>query len=212
MARILEWTDLLGARFLERLSDVRIRETLIIADVVAENGEADGLLAVDAALDLLEQHSPRRYRSALRELRAIHLTKLTVYAGQYRHLSRTCRLDRAFVLSRSEIETAHVIVHEITHARLMRLGIRYDESIRNRVELACDREALRFLEGAAAAPELVDSHRKALGRPSFTDAQLLEGVVAQLKDRGVPPVAIRGILWLRRIATWFSGKLPAGAL
>jgi hypothetical protein len=79
------------------------------------------------------------------------------------------RLGEKFMLAPDTTAAAVAcIVQEATHGRLFKLGIRYDEPIRYRVELVCIRAALltaQMLPGAEAQVERC--HRQLSIDPGF---------------------------------------------
>ena len=199
------WYQRMADPLLERLSVRRLRDSVVLADVEAADGDETGLDRLEVALDTLEEADSRRYRRIMRELRAIHLVALEAYAGRYRHGSRTCHLDRGLLISREPLETAASIVHEATHGRLMDRGIGYGADIRTRVERACDREQVRFLERADAGLETVERCRARLGRAAPTDLELLDGEARMLAAHGIPRRVARVLVaprrwWLKRHA------------
>lgn len=79
-------------------------------------------------------------------------------AGCYLHSLNACLLDERIVNSdTTTVEwIASAIVHEATHARLEKLGVPYDEALRQRIERICVRRERDFaghLSGADALQE-----------------------------------------------------------
>jgi len=105
---------------------------------------------------------------------------------------------------------AATIVHEATHARLVRCGIGYKESIRSRVEIVCARRALA---SAAKLPDgkLVRENAQPLldwlQQPAYAeywtseafDKRLVEGAAQMLRDLGVPTWLANLVLALRAL-------------
>jgi len=197
------WFQRFADLLLERFSVRRRRASVILADVEATEGNQDGLDKLEAVLDLVKVTDERRYRRIMTQFRAFHLVLLEVYAGQYRHGSRTCQLDRACVMARPLLQTAACIVHETTHGRLRDRGIGYGPEIRSRVERACDREEIRFLERAGADPEMVSHYKSRVGGAAPTDQELVEGGERMLIAHGIPRRIARALSiperwWLKR--------------
>ena len=65
---------------------------------------------------------------------------------QYWSASKTCVLERSFVLRSSDAYLACILVHESIHARLHRAGIRTPAHLRSRIEALCIESQIRFLE------------------------------------------------------------------
>ncbi|EHK57937.1 hypothetical protein [Allomesorhizobium alhagi] len=94
---------------------------------------------VEAALSLIREFDPLRYRRILKDLDRILVTLLPGSIGQFSTTNWTCTIDKRFVLRESTTPEliASVIVHEATHARLNRRSIGYPESLRERIEDLC---------------------------------------------------------------------------
>lgn len=98
------------------------------------------------ALDLICKFDPIKYRHLNCHLRAIWAGRCYSSNAHYLPSVRTCVLDIDYI-DDPETRLADIscaIVHEATHARLMRAGIGYDSKNRVRVEQACVRRELAF--------------------------------------------------------------------
>ena len=128
---------------------------------------------VEAALRLIKTYDRIRYDRLIRDLDRIWVKVLPASIASFNHSLNACQLDERFVLAeKSSPELiASVIVHEATHARLMRCGIGYDAALRVRVEKVCLRRELAFAAKlpngeqirAQADPELA-TFLRAIGR------------------------------------------------
>ena len=99
---------------------------------------------VEEALGLIKTYDRIRYDRLLRDLDRIFIRVLADSIASFNHSLNACQLDPRFIqASRPEL-IASVIVHEATHARLMRCGIGYDEALRARVERVCVRRERAF--------------------------------------------------------------------
>ncbi|AWC22437.1 hypothetical protein CO731_01895 [Aminobacter sp. MSH1] len=106
--------------------------------------EMANLERVETALNLIREHDPVRHGRLIRDLEQIWVWAIPGSVGRFRHLGWTCDLDKQFVETTAPDLIASVIVHEATHARLFRMGIGYEEAIRERVEQICLRRELAF--------------------------------------------------------------------
>jgi hypothetical protein len=114
----------------------------------------DGLLIVSdkgtekivEALRLIRDFDPTRYKCLLRDVRQILVTTLPGSVAQWVGSSRACELDERYVIREGTTPelVASCIFHEATHARLMRCGIGYEETLRDRVERVCLRREMVF--------------------------------------------------------------------
>lgn len=101
---------------------------------------------IEDALRLIERCAPLHYRRVKNNLARIWVHLVPHGAGCYLHSLNACLLDERVVASETTTVEwiASAIVHEATHARLEKLGIRYDEGIRQRIERICARRELDF--------------------------------------------------------------------
>ena len=102
---------------------------------------------VERALQLIKLHDRRRYDRLLRDLERVLVGVLSGSIGRFDRRLSACELEIRFVLDEASspaIASPPTIVHEATHARLWRCGIRYDEKRRHRVEVLCFRRELAF--------------------------------------------------------------------
>lgn len=106
--------------------------------------EMANLERVETALNLIREHDPVRHGRLIRDLEQIWVWAIPGSVGRFRHLGWTCDLDKQFVETTAPDLIASAIVHEATHARLFRMGIGYEEAIRERVEQICLRRELAF--------------------------------------------------------------------
>jgi hypothetical protein len=133
------------------------------------DGHADLLPRVEDALALIKSCDPLRYDRLVRDLDRI-LVRLVFHGNAcFDPKLNACSLDPRFVSAEaSSIDViAAAIVHEATHARLWRKGIRYEQGIRHRVEAICFRRELAFankLPHPQVAQEGAKSYLAAYGR------------------------------------------------
>lgn len=112
-----------------------------------------------------------------------------------------------------DVAIASMLVHEATHARLWRAGVRYEEPLRYRVERACYRQQLNFVRrlpaeaGRDAWVAYQSAELAALSAENYSDAAFLKrrdlARWRHLRDqraRGVPA-------WLIRATTGFGESL-----
>lgn len=159
---------------------------------------------LEQALQLIKTHDPLRYSRVLRDLKRVWVRLLVHGLGSFNHALSACQLDERFVLAEttSPEEIAAVIVHEATHASLMRCGIGYQEELRARVEAACFRRELAFagkLPNGGLVREQAE-RRLAYTPPDYWTNQSFRNrndpaAVSALKYLGVPNWLIRFMLF-----------------
>jgi hypothetical protein len=135
-------------RFLGRalFKGVRMRAVSTVTVATdAPDAVADGILeSAAAAVRLIEQVDPRRFRRMGKDVDRVFVTEFTVAAGAHFPGSRTCCVSAASIRDLPVANVAIVIVHEATHARLDAMGIRFYPDLRVRIELRCGREEIEF--------------------------------------------------------------------
>ncbi|WP_217572640.1 hypothetical protein [Mesorhizobium sp. GbtcB19] len=168
---------------LARQGAVKLSRKLTIdgLQVVADKG-ADKIVE---ALGLIRDFDPVRYRRLLRDVRQILVTVLPASVAQWAEASKACELDERYLIddAMTAKHVASTIVHEATHARLMRCGVGYEEEIRDRVERVCLRREIAF---AARLPTGADTGQRAEATleamPDFSDKAMSERHLDGLRD------------------------------
>jgi hypothetical protein len=179
-------------------------------------GEPEAIRPVDDALRLIKTHDPIRYARLIRDVDRVWVRLLPGPIASFNLSLGACELDERFVLAETSTPEliAATIVHEATHARLMRCGIGYEEKLRARVESVCQRRELAF---AAKLPNgervAAETRQRMAGCTAefWTNAAFSnrfdEGSVEALRHLGVPEWAIRAIFIFR---TLLSGPILLG--
>ncbi len=120
------------------------REVLGLEVRLANSPEVgDAFERVQAALALIRDLDPRRFRRLSRDLRRIVVAPFAMAC--YHDLTESCILPLDEVQRFSEGRVATIIVHEATHARLHRARVRSIPALRQRIEQCCVREQVAFV-------------------------------------------------------------------
>jgi hypothetical protein len=160
---------------------------------------------VEEALRLIKVYDRLRYDRLIRDLERMWVRILPGALGCFNHSLHACELDRRFVLDETSLPEfiAAAIVHEATHARLMRCGIGYEEGLRARVEAICFRRELAFATKLPNREQVREQAERRLGIPhaywtnaAFSDRYDREHTEA-LRDLGVPYRLVRIAFALR---------------
>lgn len=150
---------------------------------------------ITSALELIAQYQPRRLDRIRRDLRRILVWKRV--QASYWHLLRACTLTPQELDTRSDIDVALSIVHEATHARIDMRGIRYKAELRERIERACVDEEIQFANLVPDGPEHVEYLSRVFEKPWYSDEQLRQNKIEEIKQNYPPSVA-----------RWFIKRLP----
>jgi hypothetical protein len=163
---------------------------------------------VEEALGLIKTYDPIKYDRLLRDLDRILIRLLAANPGSFNYSLNACQLDPRFILadtSPPEVIAA-VIVHEATHARLMRSGVGYQEELRIRVEKVCIRRELAFAAKLPNGEQIraqTDPELAYLPLSYWTDAAFVDryeqGSVKVLRYLGMPNWFIRTAFGIRAL-------------
>lgn len=168
----------------------------------AEGDERGASVAkVQAALRLLATHSLAHLELVRRDLAGIFVIRIAALA-QYQ-TTRLCLLDTDALVTRDmdPAVLASVLVHEATHARLHRLGIRAgslsERARHERVCLKAQRLAATRLPDSRPTVEAIDI---ALEWPAtiYSAGEYTRQLADRLREVGVPPWLVRALTFGRR--------------
>lgn len=169
------------------------------------------------ALELIRRHDGIRYRRILRDLKGIwaqpHL--MGGYTGKYNPRLKICELKLSHILDEQIAVVADTIVHEATHARLMNVGIGYEETLRARVEAVCMRRERVFasrLPDGSMISELARRKLQWCDDPTYWtndsfDQRHVTIMVEGLKEEGAPQWIIAALMGLRRVIGAIRSRL-----
>jgi hypothetical protein len=158
---------------------------------------------VEKALGLIESYDAKRFAQVQRDIKTIFIFGDPTAHGYWHQELQMCELQREFVHNQntSIAQIASAIVHEATHARLMRLGFGYEEPKRLRIERICFGAEQAFARRLPDGEELVkevEESQAYYGEAHFSDAGRREADLEGLRMLGVP----KWIVWL--LAKLFS--------
>ena len=199
IAQQAEW--LLGSSDLVHGIPVRI-----YAVETAGHNDLRGLLAT--GLDYLAKYGPRQYKQLRHRIRRMSICRLPHLHGHFEESGPTIVIAEDF-LKRSAhrpVEVASTLVHEATHARLHRLGIRYTDRTYVRVEQACTQEELRFL---SQVPEADAADLLQEVRSRFESAATLWSRDVDLARTSEALAIVDAPMWLRWFYRWLGSRRPA---
>jgi hypothetical protein len=155
---------------------------------------------LDAALGLLDTYDPRVVERMRRDALRVWVKRNAYATAHYSEYWRMCLVDVKFAAhpETTPAKLAAIIVHEVTHARLLKCGIPYAESARHRIEDICVAQSAMFArrlpDGEALAREL--ETWQPTDSTQWADATLqLRLLAARLQELDEAPVPN----WLKRI-------------
>lgn len=150
-------------RFLWYATVIKGAPTCEIEDVklidASENVLEDAARVLGAAIVLIDNTQPYYGRMLRRHVRSI-----TILLGRpmYLEMVQSIVLPRSVAGWTDIVETACVLIHEATHARIHAAGHRYTPENRVRIEAICVRAELDFLQFFPARSDLAKSRRDAM--------------------------------------------------
>jgi hypothetical protein len=195
-------------RFALWVSKSRVTDGLWIGS--AQSDAEPALQRVEAALQLVNRCAPLHYRRVKNNLSRIWVTLVPHGAGCYLHSLNACLLDERVVASETTTLEwiASAIVHEATHARLEKRGIRYDETVRLRIERICIRRELDFVRRLSGVDALQEQITQSLdwcrdGNAHYTDQNMWQeidqGHADALRHLGTPEWVIALVFRAREL-------------
>ncbi len=118
---------------------------VLVVNTRPDIATADVLRRLDAALGLVETHTPHRFRHLRRDVRRLVVRRYPC-RGAYDPATGDCLVELTFTVNPqfNPAQVAATIVHEGAHARLHRLGFPLDMSDRERQERFCRRAEIEF--------------------------------------------------------------------
>src|SRR5580658_1883783 len=172
--------------------------------------EAEPILQrIEQALQLIKRNDHIRYDRLLRDLQRVWVLLLPSSAASFEYRIYTCEIDTRYCLSETTTPEllAAAIVHEATHARLWRRGIRYEEAQRPRIEEICLRREIAFAAKLPNGEAVRDQAERTLALCATGDywtsaafrERYIEGGVELLRYMGVPG-------WLALVFRWLLVK------
>jgi hypothetical protein len=163
------------------------------------------LRRIEEALSLIKRYDRVRYERLIRDLKRVWVVVLPGDLANFDYKIRTCRIDTRYCLAATTTPEliATTIVHEATHARLWRCGIRYEEAQRPRIEEICLRREIAFAAKLPNGEDARDQAERTLALCAtgayWTSAafreRYIEGSVEAVRYLGAPG-------WLARVFRW----------
>ncbi|HSF29642.1 MAG TPA: hypothetical protein VLK82_04100 [Candidatus Tectomicrobia bacterium] len=172
--------------------DWRLIEGIRVAAVGKNQLLEQSLPQLEQALALLRDRAPRIFRGVQR-----HLTRILILerGGEfYDHAIRAYMLDGEVLAHRSSSLIAMALVHEATHARLCKRGIKSTPESEARIEAICVSAEKALAERLPDSEALLEGASSKLSRPWWGAAQRQARIEMQLESLAVP----RWIIRLRR--------------
>jgi hypothetical protein len=168
--------------------------------------EAEPILRrIEEALLLIKRYDRIRYDRLPRDLDRVWVLLLPSSVAIFEYAIYTCEIDTRYCLAETTTPEllASVIVHEATHARLWRRGIRYEEAQRPRIEEICVRREIAFAAKLPNGETVRDQAERTLALCAtsayWTSAafreRYIEGGVEILRYMGAPG-------WLAQVFRW----------
>ena len=139
---------------------------------------------VTVALSLISHLDPRRLRHL--QVKGLRVLIQSASTSGYLAASNTILLATRDVEKCEPAVMAGILVHEATHARIERLGIRRRPSIRSRIERRCLLEQISFLERVPGRRDLVEYYRSWLSRTWWDPKHRLERRLRYFREIGAP--------------------------
>ena len=145
-------------------------EGFVIVDLRFGQSDESALDRVANAIRLVKVTDPKRARRIRRDIQRIVIMDLGEAGGSYISEIDACALDPHQVQERPIEATALIIVHEATHARIHKAGIKYTPRMRDRIEKLCVNEEIAFARRLSDGEQYIVNARRALEQPWWSVA------------------------------------------
>ncbi len=176
--------------FLRMVSPARDIQGVEVTDFTAnEENDKGNFSRIADAIGLIVEHHPRRWQRIKKDLRRVMITH--VGGPEYMHLLRACVVNASHLAGQEPARIAMMLVHEATHARLRRLGFRYDNRVRRRIEQLCVKQEIAFAKRLPNSGLYVEWARKKLEREWWTDQKIETRRESELQALGCPAWLVR---------------------
>lgn len=139
---------------------------LEVADLTRGGSSPEARAKVGDAVDVLAHVDARRFRRLRSDVKRIGVTDIGgAGAGQYWHQLKACVLDSGYAIRTPAPVVAMTLVHEATHARIRRMGVRITPRTLDRIERICTRAELEFAVRSGNQDALRIARRKLSAEP-----------------------------------------------
>lgn len=164
---------------------------------------AEAFEKVEAALALIEGFAPLKLDAMRQDLRSVLVAGDASAWGYYVRKLKMIELFAHYVLDEETTpeSIASTLIHEAQHARLWRLGFRYDEPIRGRIERLCfqaERSFARRIPDGAAQFERAEAWMAADPELHFSNDARSNANLKVLEELGTPAWLVRFMDWVHR--------------
>ena len=153
---------------------------------------------LDAALGLIEKHTPHYFRHLRRDFAGLHVERYAC-RGAYFPAHRICLVELTFIVNPAFTlaQVAATIVHEGMHARLHALGAGAES--RAREERFCRRAEIEFGSLAPGGEPVVERALAAMAGSDDEVAPVIDPALARRRIEEVDRAAARTPAWLREV-------------
>lgn len=154
---------------------------------------------LDAALQLIGQTESRRLVRMRGDISKILVRKAA--SSAYLSTSQTVLLTTQLLRLHDEATVAGVLVHEATHARINRWGIRAWPDVLPRIERRCLREQISWLERLSGRSDLVTHYRNWLEKSWWTPQLRIERNTKYFRELGMPDWMLKLYVYMAKPRT-----------
>jgi hypothetical protein len=168
---------------------------------------------MEAALDMVLQYDSRAMQVLRTRSDGIFVFGTAGVRAEWHREEKLVVLQPEYVSApaTSIVRLASTLVHEATHAWLEKLGFRYSEDRRQRIEAICFKRELRFVRRAGGESELVcDLERQLTRDPAYFSSEAFrERTLSEIERLGLPRRVVTMIeRWLKLWRRLTHGSRP----
>lgn len=159
---------------------------------------------LDQGLDLVEHFDPVRFAQIQRSLK-----RFVFIPGGGDHYSRALSahmVDASGLPQQTNLQTALVIVHEATHARLERSGIAMTAANAARVEHICVKAQVTFVRRIPGTEQTAEDLLRTLNTQWWGPEEAKRRQLRRLQVAGCPDWLTRVLAFPERLRGFFKGR------
>ena len=177
-----------------RIAEQRAAQGFTLVDLTQAQQASHLFPTMEAALEMIRAVDPRRFVRIRRDVRRVAVMQSFGSAGEYWPQYEAIALEAQHVATHSVLSICMTIVHEATHARIARWGVRGSIDP-ERVERACVKQEIIFARKAPNSGHLIEGALQKLETRWWTEPAGPDRFERRLERAGTPR-------WLRRLLVW----------
>jgi hypothetical protein len=178
-----------------RLAEQREVLGLILVDLTHGQHASHLFPTLEAALEMIADVDSKRLARIRHDVRRVAVMQSFASAGEFWPHYSAIALEVKHVEAHTLLSICMTIVHEATHARIVRWGVR-DSIDRGRLERACVEQEIMFARKVPGSERLIEGALRKLDTRWWIEQDNAHRFQRRLERAGTPKWLQRLLLWL----------------